>query len=923
MRLALSIATIVLAQTYAGVQAYTPSDLDGVVDPVLIATIEGYMPPICAQLYDNVEHWSEWSDCSATCGPGQQVRYLNSFGVKELSAKQCMIRQDSKPCNGTVCPQDCLYSEWSEWSPCDAKTGSHERSRTVTTPALNGGKECLELWGSPTDVETCAVPCEGDWGEFTTCSATTATKSRSFIATQLPLNGGKACPPTEVVDCDPACGSVPWGDYSTCDPSTGTYTRTRAVPLDANYVRVTLSLRNNQCATVDTQPCNIDCKLGDWEEFGACDATTGYRTATRPILQEAVNCGQPCNSIDVGTITTKSEPCAVDCVLSDWSDWSECDPQLGLRTQTRTVITNPLNGGQPAATLSIRKSAARRECSPESCKRPLTTELRYPKRDASKNCVLATDEPCTLDAVMTDWSEYTPCDETGLQTRTRKIVHGACNGGEVAGETQETKACSPPCSEQNNPWNEWSECDPSTGRQTRTRTIVNPPAANQPVCATTDTRDCAVNCVMDSWGPLSECDECTGIQTQTRSIIISDRNGGNKCGDTMQSINCAVVCQATPWGDWSAPDDTCTCTRTRTKLSEPLNNGTCILSESDPGCAQNCEVSDWVASGTCIKSGPNAGKQLYTRSVLKKQCNDGAACPLEGNEKYEPCNVDCRQSDWTEFSACNLESQTQTRTRSVLQPAYNNGAACENDSETRACGTCADIMSDYVYSDCNPATGTRTGTASYLYKPRDGLTCTTTVSVDCDVNCVLSPWNEGECNVQGDNAGLLFWTRTIVTAPLHNGVACDSLIKSEPCVVDCKPGDTWGPWSDCNAQGFTRRTVDIKYPAQNGGRNDECLVEEQKTCAVDCVIDPDSGEVTQKSLNGGRTCAAVAEELGIPGNFDNYSGTSSVSFLAMVASNKTYALAAVATGGMGVMFLVGFFTTRQRHGYSTISRQAL
>ncbi|OQR86147.1 hypothetical protein ACHHYP_10959, partial [Achlya hypogyna] len=307
--------------------------------------------------------------------------------------------------------------------------------------------------------------------------------------------------------------------------------------------------------------------------------------------------------------------------------------------------------------------------------------------------------------------------------------------------------------------------------------------------------------------------------------------------------------------------------------------------------------------------------------VLKKQCNGGAACPLEGNEKYELCDVDCVQSDWTEFGACDLESQTQTRTRSVLQPALNNGAACEVDVDYRACGTCADLTSRFEYTECDPTTGTRTGTASYLYQPRDGLTCTTTISEQCAVNCALSPWNEGECYVQGEKAGFQISTRTIVTAPLNAGKACDPLVKYDPCVVDCKPGDTWGPWSDCNAEGFTRRTVDIKYPAQNGGRNDECMVEEQKTCAVDCVIDRASGVVTQKSLNGGRTCAAVAKELGIPGNFDDYSTTSG--FMAIVTSSKTYALAAVAVGGTGVMIFIGLRGKRQRNGYSTISSPAL
>ncbi|EQC30549.1 hypothetical protein SDRG_11609 [Saprolegnia diclina VS20] len=71
------------------------------------------------------------------------------------------------------------------------------------------------------------------------------------------------------------------------------------------------------------------------------------------------------------------------------------------------------------------------------------------------------------------------------------------------------------------------------------------------------------------------------------------------------------------------------------------------------------------------------------------------------------------------------------------------------------------------------------------------------------------------------------------------------------------------------------------------------------------------------------SCYEIAQEQSIPGSYPKYSITSSVSFMTMLSSNKSYALAAAATGGVGVMFLVGFFTTRQRNGYNSIAGQAL
>ena len=39
----------------------------------------------------------------------------------------------------TLLPSDCLWSAWSEWSPCDCSTGRSNRNRSITIPAKNGG----------------------------------------------------------------------------------------------------------------------------------------------------------------------------------------------------------------------------------------------------------------------------------------------------------------------------------------------------------------------------------------------------------------------------------------------------------------------------------------------------------------------------------------------------------------------------------------------------------------------------------------------------------------------------------------------------------------------------------------------------------------------------------------------------------------
>jgi len=72
----------------------------------------------------------------------------------------CPALTDSQPCNTQACPMpvDCAVSAWSDWSTCSATCGggTQTRSRTVNTPAANGGMACPAL----TDSQACNTnPC--------------------------------------------------------------------------------------------------------------------------------------------------------------------------------------------------------------------------------------------------------------------------------------------------------------------------------------------------------------------------------------------------------------------------------------------------------------------------------------------------------------------------------------------------------------------------------------------------------------------------------------------------------------------------------------------------------------------------------------------------------------------------------------------
>ncbi len=205
-----------------------------------------------AEPQDCVGAWGEWGDCSATCGVGVAVRYYQ-ITQGEYSG-------------GALCP----YKKYEE-----------DTSACTTGVMVNG-------------VLKCPIACEGDWTDWTSCSATCGggTQTRTFTLTVAAQYGG-----------------------NTCDDI---YRTENAVKVGDKYTEL------NECA--DTY-CPTDC-VGEWSSYTECSVTCGALdnlfTATRTyeILTPARLGGDDCPEYD-GTVESalgvcNTEQCAVDVTL--WLD---------------------------------------------------------------------------------------------------------------------------------------------------------------------------------------------------------------------------------------------------------------------------------------------------------------------------------------------------------------------------------------------------------------------------------------------------------------------------------------------------------------------------------------------------------------------------------------------------------------------------
>jgi hypothetical protein len=83
--------------------------------------------------------------------------------------------QELVSCSGAPLPVNCVVSEWSEWSSC--VDGSQTRTRTVITPAENGGTACPAL----TETQSCSSE--------EACTSYTHIASRDSLITYTACDG--------------------------------------------------------------------------------------------------------------------------------------------------------------------------------------------------------------------------------------------------------------------------------------------------------------------------------------------------------------------------------------------------------------------------------------------------------------------------------------------------------------------------------------------------------------------------------------------------------------------------------------------------------------------------------------------------------------------------------------------------------------
>lgn len=368
-------------------------------------------------------HWSTsaWSECnllekrqSLLCGRGRKTRAIRcvertSDGLEvDVPSHYCDPEEqpdEEQDCQ-LFCPGECAVSEWTNWSACNSDdcllNKVQRRNRTILRSTSQG--DCIEhLKEQRACAETCFFRYEWALTAWSSCqpvgdSACGEGKRRRGVRCvrlrdnrpvrddlcsheDKPKNSDLEtwCPTDCPVDCEVSSWSV-WNDSPCgCGRRPTNMTRTRVVTTQASPTG-----RPCPASLVQVRPCpSVPCYRWSKSPW-TCDlqgAACGHGLALRNVTCMRMGATSDSQQEDVAQCRTQQgdddthnsdmclQSCPTDCVLSDWSTWSECKgkcvglPTIGTRHRERSVVREAVRPhGQCLSELKESQP-----CVPETC----------------------------------------------------------------------------------------------------------------------------------------------------------------------------------------------------------------------------------------------------------------------------------------------------------------------------------------------------------------------------------------------------------------------------------------------------------------------------------------------------------------------------------------------------------------------------
>ena len=738
-----------------------------------------------------VSEWSPWSDCKLNFDTitYQQLRtriivtYPSETRYSNLYLTACPPLQETRPCRELNCN---LTYEVSGWSGCNNNTtncGAGLKTRYLYCKRSCGNytsyvhlSECnYYLNSSPTTHETCYSFCEQDchlsqWSEWSQCTPFQSCNSenpgytfreRSIVVPQS-LSGRPCSHTIEIRTCIPDyCIHPRWqirntsACHLTANMTCGTGVMTReldCVDQHGTSVSVDECLMDHSKIPSETVACQVlcpdECVVSEWSLWSQCSSTCsgGIRNRNRQILAYGIT---NCSSVELQEI----EPCneEINCTTYKlyYGEWSKCDTLAKFNkycnngTQTRSGICKIGNN--------------------------TVTCPGYFGKDTSRQCT-----ECRNDCIKSEWY-YTPCSgiysDDDYRLKYRIVLwqgdNGVCLNVDADGWEIVHEACPTTPSHQNYNWAVydnsigWSKCylpnDEVCGIGYKITPVKCVNSSNQevedfyciqktlskPITLKDCSMPCHDQCILKKWskfGPCSKsCGDSPGTRSRTRDVVL-------------------------PLGTTGTVDNNC-----------PELKSTNLVEE------QQCDVPKctdykWITSGWSSCSTINsceAGVQTRTiacASIIKNTtvfvnsylCEQHSSPPESVQNCSSECPVDCIVSSWTDWESCSAECGigTTTRHRTVLQVPNALGRPCPRLQQTTTC----------MQRLCGE------------YKPSEWSTCTISNATNSTQYCGNGTMFQSySCYVDGHVGDNIFCNNNIPEMVFHDCYL--------PCPGDCVMSD--------------------------------------------------------------------------------------------------------------------------------------